>query len=91
LEVLDNHLIAAVMFRDISKAYGVLNHQILLLKLEICGVRGVLKPLFNSLLVNHIQFVEIAKIGSISTLHRYFSLYRETTYRVAQGSILGPI
>jgi len=47
LEVLDNHLNAVVIFLDLSKAHDVLNHQILLVKLEICGVRGVLKSWFK--------------------------------------------
>jgi len=91
IEVLHNHLNAVGIFLDLSKAYDVLNHQILLDKLEIYGVRRVLKSWFKSYLSNRIQFVEIAKIGNNNTLHRYSSLYRETTYRVLQGSILGPI
>jgi len=59
--------------------------------MEICGVRGVLKSWFKSHLVNRIKFVVIAKIDSNIRLHIYSSLYRETTYGVAQGSILGPI
>jgi len=51
----------------------------------------VLKSRFKSHLVNRIEFIEIVKIGSNNTLYRYSSLYRETSYGVAQGSILGPI
>jgi len=90
-EVLDNHLNAVRIFLELSKAYDVLNHQILLDKLEIYGVRGVLKSWFKSYTSNRIQFVEIAKIGNNNTLHRYSSLYSETIYRVLQGLILGPI
>jgi len=68
--VLDNHLNAVVIFLDTSKAHDVLNHKILLVKLEICGVRGVLKSWFKSYLVNRIQFVEIEIIGSNNNLHR---------------------
>lgn len=70
--MLDNHLNAVVIFLDLSKAYDVINHQILLVKLKIYGVRGVVKSWFKSDLVNRIQFVEIAKIGSNNILHRYF-------------------
>jgi len=73
LEALDNHLNAVGIFLDRSKAYDVLNHQILLDKLEIYGVRRVLKSRFKSYLSNLIQFVEITKIGNNNTLHRYSS------------------
>jgi hypothetical protein len=39
LEVLSNHFNAAIIFLELSKAYNALNHQILLDKLEICGVQ----------------------------------------------------
>jgi hypothetical protein len=51
----------------------------------------VLKCWFQSCLVNGIEFVEIPKICSNNTLHRYSSLYIEATYGVAHGSLLGPI
>ena len=89
--MLYDHLNAVVIFLELSKAYDVLNHQFFLVKLEICGIRGVLKFWFKSNLVNCITFVEIAKIGSHNTLCRYSSLYRERTYVVAQGSVLGPM
>jgi len=40
LEELDNHLNAVVIFLDLSKASDVLNHQILLVKLEILWSKG---------------------------------------------------
>jgi len=89
--VLDNHLNAVVIFQDLSKARVIPNHQILLFKLEICAVRVVLKSWFKSHLINHNQTVEIAKIGNNNTMHTYSSLYRQTIYGVAHGSILGPI
>ena len=89
--MLDNHLNAVVIFMELSKAYDVVNHQILLVKLEICEVRGVLKSWLQSHLVNHIQFVEIAKISSNNTLYRYSFLYIKTSYGVAHCSVLGPM
>ena len=80
LDVMDYHLNAVVIFLDFSKAYDVLNYQILLEKLGIYGVREVLKSWFKSCLSIHIQFVEITKIGNNNTLRRYSSLYKETTY-----------
>jgi len=45
---MDNHLNAVVIFLDLLKAHGILNHKILLEKLKIYGVRGVLKSWFKS-------------------------------------------
>jgi hypothetical protein len=70
LDVLDNHLNAAVIFQDPSKAHYILNNQILLFKLEICEVSLLLKSWFKLNLRNHNQFVEIAKIGNYHTLRR---------------------
>lgn len=91
LEVLDNHLNAVGIFLHLAEAYDVLNHQILLKKLEIYSVREVLKLWFKSYLSNLSQFVDIAKIGYSNTLHRYSSLTRKTAYGFLQGSVLGPI
>jgi len=91
LEALDNHLNATGIFLDLSKAYDVLNHQILLHKLEVYAVREVLKSWIKSDSPNHIQFVEIPKIGNNNTIYRYSAFYRDTTYGVPQGSILRPI
>jgi hypothetical protein len=55
-----------------------------LVKLEICGVRGVLISWFKSHMVNVIQFVEIAKIGGNNTLHGYSSLFREQIMELAR-------
>ena len=79
LKVSDNHLNARGIFLDLSKASDVLNHQILLHKLEIYGVGGVLKSWFKSYLSHCIQFVEIAQTGNNNTLHRYSSSYKQFT------------
>jgi hypothetical protein len=89
--VLRNHLNDAVIFLELSKAQNVLNHQILLVKLKNLWSKGSAEILVYSHLVNRIQFVEFEKIVSNNILHRYSSLYRETTYGVAQGSMLEPM
>jgi hypothetical protein len=78
LEVMDKHLNAVGIFLHLAEACDVLNHQILLKKLEIYRVGGVLKSLLKSYLSNLSQFGDITKIGYNTTVHRYSSLSRET-------------
>ena len=89
--MLHNHLNDAVIFLELSKAQNILNRQILLVKLKNLWSKVSAEILVYSHLVNRIQFVEIEEIVSNNILHRYTSLYRETTYGVAQGSMLEPI
>ena len=51
------HLIG--IFFDLSKAYDVLDHKILLFKLSTYGVRGLVNQWFTSYLSNRKQYVEI--------------------------------
>jgi len=59
-EALDNHLHVVGIFLDLSKAYDVINHDILLDKLDSYGVRGSVNMWFKSYLTNRTQFVEIS-------------------------------
>jgi hypothetical protein len=75
------------IFLDLTKAYDVLNHRVLLSKSDSCGIRGVANLWFESCLPHRKQCVEInsRKQGT------YVSTAREITHCVPQGSILGPI
>lgn len=70
------------LFMDLSKAFDLVNHTLLLRKLEKYGFRGRLGDWLLSYLSNRKQIVEID--GKISD-----SL--EVTCGVPQGSILGPL
>jgi retron-type reverse transcriptase len=57
---------------DLSKAYDVLNHKILLFKLDVYRIRGLVNQWFKSYLCNRKQCVEInymENIGSHKSLH----------------------
>ena len=70
------------IFLDLSKAFGMLHHDILLTKLKHYGIDDTPLTWFKSYLTNRMQFVEIEGTGS-NLLH--------IEKGVPQGSILGPL
>jgi hypothetical protein len=91
-EALDEQLHVVGIFLDLTKAYDVLNHHVLLDKLESYGARGTLNLWFKSYLPHCTQFIEITKLDHNSfTRNRYLSTPRELPYCVPQGSIMLPV
>ena len=78
----DNEIVVAV-FLDLQKAFDLVNHDILLLKLKKMGVRGSSLKWFESYLKNRKQFVMIN--GAFSEFFKLLNI------GVPQGSILGPL
>ena len=70
------------IFCDLSKAFDVINHKILLQKLHHYGFRGIVNDWFASYLSGRTQFVEIESAKSNIL---------EINCAVPQGSILGPL
>jgi len=70
------------VFLDLAKAFDTVNHQILLNKLDIYGVRGVPWKLLESYLSNRRQSVRVGN-------HK--SPYELVTCGVPQGTVLGPL
>ena len=79
---MDNNEIPLNRYLDLSKAFGALDHNILLDKLHYYGIRNTPLDLFKNYLTNRKQYVGIdnvkSKMGEIQT-------------GVPQGSILGPL
>jgi hypothetical protein len=75
------------IFLDLTKAYDVLSHKVLLSKLNFYGIRGMANLWFESYLSHRKQCVEI------NTLKKgiYVLTTKEIEHGVPQGSILGPI
>lgn len=70
MEVLDNiyqhwdsHEITMGIYLDLQKAFDTVNHQILIKKLEIYGVRGPVLKWFTSYLSNRRQYTVILRAG----------------------------
>ena len=70
------------VFIDLSKAFGTVNHNILLKKLKFYGIENSNLKQFTRYLSRRKQYIEHKDIKT-SHLH--------ITYGVSQGSILGPL
>ena len=76
------------VFLDLSKAFDTLSHNILLMKLEKYGLRGVTLDWFSSYLLGRKLRSKVAvSPGSTST----YSDYYEVNIGTPQGSCLGPL
>ena len=82
LNSLSNKQISVLLLLDYSKAFDMVDHAILIRKLEHYGIRGRALSWMKSYLENRTQYVTIDGKNSSS---------KQLTYGVPQGSILGPL
>ena len=82
LESLSKRPISLLLLIDFSKAFDMVEHSMLIKKLEYYGIRGVAIKWMQSYLSGRKQFVSIN--GKNSAV-------RDMQYGVPQGSILGPL
>jgi len=78
----DNGSCAMGLFIDLKKAFDTVPHELLLLKLECYGVRGVALSWFRSYLSGRKQCIRE---------NNAVSVFLEINCGVPQGSILGPL
>ena len=78
----------AAVFLDLSKAFDTLNHEVLLKKLNIYGLRGTVYTWFKSYLENRTLRV---KCIDNTTGRATYSKSLPITYGTPQGSCLGPL
>jgi retron-type reverse transcriptase len=79
---LDRKMFNLVVLIDLKKAFDTVNHQILLRKLELYGIKGQALSFLNSYLSNRSQKCQI---------NGFLSLEKVIRCGVPQGSILGPL
>ena len=82
LDSLNKRQVALLLLIDFSKAFDMVEHNILLDKLQHYGIRGTVLQWFKSYLSNRTQFVTIDGADSDS---------KHMKYGIPQGSILGPL
>ena len=75
------------IFLDLSKAFDMLNHQVLLCKLDKIGIRGIVKNWFESYLSGRSL---VAKVTTSENKITYSEAY-DISFGTAQGSCLGPL
>jgi hypothetical protein len=91
-EALDKQVHTIGIFIDLTKAYDVLNHELLLEELSSYGIRGTMNSWFRSYLTNRRQFIEINRSDCSNVMvNRYRSSSMEIKQGVPQGSVLGPL
>ena len=79
---LDNNKISSLLFVDYHKAFDMIDHGLLMIKLEAYGVTRDLLKWFQSYLENRKQLV---------SLERFESTEMTIRHGILQGSILGPL
>lgn len=89
---LDKSFPIAALYMDMTRAFDYVDHNVLLNKLYVYGIRGIALELVESYLRDRLQITHIARINA--TLKQeliYASNSRVVKYGVPQGSVLGPL
>ena len=86
-EAIDKKFNLIGIFLDLTKAYDMLGHKVLLSKVHSYGIRGVANLWFESYLSHRKQCVEI----NTTDKGIHISTTKEIEHGVPQGLILGPI
>jgi retron-type reverse transcriptase len=88
-KILDDKQLAFGILLDLSKAFDVINHNLLL---ESYGLRGISHMWMRSYLTDRAQFVEIHHMDpKTSKMKTVTSSLKTIKHGVPQGSVLGPL
>ena len=83
----EQNLESAALFLDLSKAFDILNHEVLLVKLERYGIRGICNDWFCSSLNNRTLTTKVQTSQNEITKSDSYDI----NYGTAQGFCLGPL
>ena len=78
---------STAVFLDLSEVFDMLNHGVLLKKLERYGIRGTILEWFTSYLHRRSLRAKVTMSSNSITNSKQYNI----TYRIAQGSCLGPL
>jgi hypothetical protein len=88
-EALDGKEMSIELFLDLSKAFDLVDHDILLIKMARMGIRGVTLRWFQTYLKNREQEVEIThRCKETNRSINYLSRKRPISHGFLQGSVL---
>jgi sarcosine oxidase/L-pipecolate oxidase len=91
-KTLDDKQLAFGIFLDLSKAFDVINHNLLLAKLQSYGLTGISQVWMSSYLTDRAQFVEIHNMDpKTSKMKTVTSSLKIIKHGVPQGSVLAPL
>ena len=82
IKSIDDRKITCSVFLDLAKAFDTVDHEILIKKMQLYGIRGITLQLFNSYLSNRKMFTLVNGISS---------RMNDVTCGIPQGSTLGPL
>jgi hypothetical protein len=89
---LDKKELSIGLFLDLSKAFDLVDHNILLIKMERMGIRGVALKWFQTYLKNREQEVEITfTCKETNRISNWPSRRKPRSHGAPQGSVLGPL
>jgi hypothetical protein len=88
---IDSKQFAVGMFFDFTKAFDMVDHELLLCKMSHIGVRGTALGWFSSYLEGRRQSVTIPAVDAKGYLQNCYSSEASVSKGVPQGSVLGPI
>ena len=85
---LENNFYSACVLLDLSKAFDTIEHEILLNKLDLYGIRGIPLAWFKSYLTDRTLRVKCSTVSnSLKTTGKEYPVH----YGTPQGSCLGPL